>query len=564
MQNPLAVINQGKCMDAHGTSRAARLFLSLTLLGGLLLNGTALADGLAEPVSFMVQDPPQDLGIDLLPSTPTLKPSPAKLVENRTEAAPAQQNELSGPDATKRKSETASDPAVPVESMPRALTSPVLENVPTTLDKSQMQDSVGEAPDIPAATSQLEPSDATAEAKDTRQDGAPNIVPQGPRLRQRFSVLFTEQRPFLLYAQDTSISYLMPNALVEHPWISRILRGTLENRALSQWQELRAQQKANPGNTSGTDRPKRVISGRVEDRFSSSELSSLFLKETITESDAHKHVQLLSFNFDHRSQQAFGLRDLFGSQNDDALKATINLIAAYMRADIVRQKSIRLGTTISIEQDSWLKDLNPDLDLLNTFTLVPSKLSGKIAGLTFHFNPGLLGAEADGPYAVYIPTAIFAASLDASYADLFEGDAMLVSRHTATGFSTASVNLDGVRENAELGGDMLIEGEVPGSWCDGFHLTLVDNKTGQIVTEALIELLPSLPPYGLAGNMMRFRAELPVSGNGGQQGQLIFEPYAVATEGDRVVMRPQSACDVDSAMTVPDPTRDSIAIPVTY
>ena len=153
-----------------------------------------------------------------------------------------------------------------------------------------------------------------------------------------------------------------------------------------------------------------------------------------------------------------------------------------------------MGTPVSIDQDSWLKDLEPDLNLLSTFTLVPSKIPGKIAGLTFHFDPGILGAEADGAYRVYIPAAIFSASLDAAFAPMFEGDAMVVSRHTASGFSTASVNLDGLRDNAELGGDMLIEGEVPGSWCDGFHMTLVDNNSGQIVTEAVVEMLPTLPP----------------------------------------------------------------------
>ncbi len=553
----------------------ARAFpASFALLVGLLLSGTALADGRIEAVNYIVQDTPQDLGSDLLPLSPTPDPAQMKLVQSKDETPPTLQKEPTprpAADAGADAPLVPAAPAKPVESMPRAMTSPVLENVPTTLDKSQMSETMSEpasnsskASDPAPVADPAEQPENPSTVNQTQETGQSDETPEGPRLRKRFSVLFTEQRPFLLYAQDASISYLMPNALVEHPWISRILRGNLEDRALSKWQTLRKQLKNGQADANGTDRPALVISGRVEDRFSSSELSSLFLKETLTKSDASKHVQLFSFNFDHRTKQAFGLRDLFRSQNEDALKATINLIAAYMRADIVRQKSVRLGTPISIDQDSWLKDLNPDLNLLRTFTLVPSKISGKIAGLTFHFNPGLLGAESDGPYAVYIPAAIFAAALDDSFAGLFEGEAMLVSRHTATGFSTASVNLDGLRPNAELGGDMLIEGEVPGNWCDGFHLTLVDKKTGQIVTEALIELLPSLPPYGLAGNMMRFRAELPVSGSGGQQGQLTFEPYAVETEGDRVVLRPQSACEVDSVMTLPDPTRDSIAIPVTY
>ena len=163
------------------------------------------------------------------------------------------------------------------EGMPSALTSPVLDNVPTTLDKSQM--------DIPAtkpATNAAQVSDAPSskgtEEKSVNQ--ATNEKRPGPALRQRFSVLFTEQRPFLLYAENASISYLMPNALVEHPWDKPYAArhtgkpgfGNLASLAQTAGQS-RTARKAN-------GRPQLTISGRVEDRFSSDTFSSLFLKET--------------------------------------------------------------------------------------------------------------------------------------------------------------------------------------------------------------------------------------------------------------------------------------------
>ena len=182
------------------------------------------------------------------------------------------------------------------------------------------------------------------------------------------------------------------------------------------------------------------------------------------------------------------MQDLFRAKDAKELGSTIELIDAYIQTDIVRQKSIRLGTLVRPDQDSWLKDLQPSLALLQNFTLVPSRETSKISGLAFHFNPGVLGAEADGQYDVYVPASIFSAALSERFAPHFGGEALRVSRHNAKGFSAASVNIEGLRSGAELGGDMLIEGEVPGNWCDGFHLTLTSKGNQQIVTEGVRQI----------------------------------------------------------------------------
>nr|WP_321526093.1 hypothetical protein [uncultured Cohaesibacter sp.] len=512
-------------------------------------------------------------------------------------------------------------------SMPPSMTSPLLPNVPSSLSEDKVKvpaqtgtptigapvalpaptaipDTPVSVPETPATNPQpAAPKNAALEGK--AASDLEESARSGPALRKSFSALFTQQRPFLLYSQDASITYLMPNALVDHPKLSRYLRDILEDRALQQWQAQRQTPQAAAAATASVptaatpateaaapsasapstekaaaasepdrialtdpdlleERPALVITGRVEDRFYSPTFTSLYLEEIKSVDGQKRPTQILSFNFDNTTDSAFGLQDLFLAKDEKELAGTIELIDAYIQTDIVRQKSIRLGTLVRPDQDAWLKDLKPSLALLQNFTLVPSRETSKIAGLSFHFNPGLLGAEADGQYDVYVPAAIFSAALSPRFAEHFGGEALRVSRHNAKGFSTASVNVEGLRSGDELGGDMLIEGEVPGNWCNGFHITLSDRENSQIITEGVVKLLPDLPTYGLASNMMRFRAELSVSGDGEKPGSLVFEPYAVEVKDNHVLLQKNSACDPSKPISMPDPLRDLITIDVNY
>ncbi|SNY92743.1 hypothetical protein SAMN04515647_3013 [Cohaesibacter sp. ES.047] len=487
------------------------------------------------------------------------------------------------------------------KSMPSALTTPVLPNVPSSLPEGDGTAPTGETapavppvmdpitapavdqetkPSEPAAPSEigseaLDAPDASPSASNQAEDDARPPSSHRPVLRQSLSVLYTEQRPFLLYASDASITYLMPNAIVGNPSLSRYLRDILEQRALISWQEMRTERAAEATEAQtanapsgkeieAVERPSLVITGRVEDQFASSNYISLYLEEQRSLGDVGFPKTLLSFNYDLTSRSAFGLADLFRNETNNALNSVAQLLTAYIQADIVRQKSIRLGTQVTPQQDSWLSNMRPDLDFLSTFTLVPSRQNGQIAGLKFHFNPGLLGAEADGAYDVYVPAAIFAPSLAPRFADMFGGEAMMASRHYASGFSTASVNLAGLRSDADIGGDMVLEGEVPASWCDGFHLSLTDKNSGQIVAEAFVNKLPDVPSFGLADNMLRFRAELSAPGNGGTTGELVFEPYKIEVKNGRLQPRSGSVCRSDEEITPPDPEQDTVSVPVTY
>ena len=552
------------------------------------------------PVKFELPLQPSE-GLVQVPLLPEVDQAPTSALDKREqELLTAQSADDKNQDLTAESDggDKAAGPAPtnPSEGMPESLTKPVLPNVPSSVDETVVE--LPKSGKKPANNGQSKPTPATKQKSDsnptkttgkskkpagkTKASQQPNAkktssqkakpetsakkkqppAKQGPALRRSFSVLYAEQRPFLLYSKDASITYLMPNAMVDHPQLSGYLRGILEERALNKWQEARS----NPDKKQPAvgQRPNLVITGRVEDRFYSKAFSSLYLEERETIGSQKSPKRVLSFNFHHKKREPFGLSDLFMAGDQQALDSTIASIGAYIQADIVRQKTIRLGTQVSPEQDAWLKDFKPSIELLSTFTLVPSRQAGKVAGLSFHFNPGLLGAKADGKYSVYVPASIFAASLSDIYADHFAGEALRVSRHNAKGFSAASVNIDGLRSNAELGGDMVLEGEVPRSWCDGFHLTLTDKNSGQIMTEGLVELLPDLPPYGLSGNMLRFRAEISISGNGTSQGDLVFEPYAVKITKGRLQPRPTSACNPKKSITRPNPKRDLITIPVTF
>nr|WP_321457746.1 hypothetical protein [uncultured Cohaesibacter sp.] len=584
-------------------------FSALAVASACLMNGSVLAQPrLPEnqtfsnvPSAYTYSVPPQ-AGPTTLPgvskNTPWLLQSDIRSVQflmkagsALTPATPA----LAAGSAPDGNGKNGQEVPAPTTSMPPSMTSPLLPNVPSSLNQDKLQipaqtgkPTVGEAI-TSTDQSTSEPTDTNEQTNPAAQNSSAakeetaaqatndleTITQSGPVLRKSFSALFTQQRPFLLYSQDASITYLMPNALVDHPSLSRYLRGILEERALDEWEKQRqAEQAILASGGAQTDqatsaeelekRPSLIISGRVEDRFYSAQFSSLYLDETKSVDGSKQPNRILSFNFDNKSKKPIGLSDLFKAKDKKELDGTIELIDAYIQTDIVRQKSIRLGTLVRPDQDAWLKDFKPSLELLQNFTLVPSREAEKIAGLSFHFNPGVLGAEADGQYDVFVPASIFSASLSDGFAPLFGGEALRVSRHNGKGFSAASVNIEGLNSGAELGGDMLIEGEVPSNWCDGFHLTLSDKKSAQIVTEGVVQLLPDLPSYGLASNMMRFRAELSVTGDGEKEGLLTFEPYAVTVKDNHVLLREKSACDPKRPIAMPDPVRDLIAIDVNY
>lgn len=54
-------------------------------------------------------------------------------------------------------------------------------------------------------------------------------------------------------------------------------------------------------------------------------------------------------------------------------------------------------------------------------TLVSSTIAGKIGGLTFHFDPYVLGPYAEGDYAVVVPQTAFRTALAPAYAEEFAG-----------------------------------------------------------------------------------------------------------------------------------------------
>ncbi|SNZ06995.1 hypothetical protein SAMN06265368_0609 [Cohaesibacter gelatinilyticus] len=365
-------------------------------------------------------------------------------------------------------------------------------------------------------------------------------------------------KPFLLHSKDATITYLMPGAIVHRAGLDLALRSELENRALDFWQLSRQVRSKLPAFSVSPF----LLRSRVEDRFQSSHYSSLYWQEEQQTGDASGTLSIHTLTYDHESEKVIGLQDLLGSQDDNHYRALLDLLNAYIRADIARQKSLRLGSSITPDQDAWLKEFSPTEEKLSTFNLVPSTENGLIAGLTFYFNPGLLGAEADGAYSVYVPSSIFATSLQPDYAANFGGEALKVNTYASNGLSSAMVHLRNLKEGDELAGSMVIEGEVPQNWCNGLHVTLLDGD--EIVSEGAVTMEPNLQGFGLVDGMIRFRVEMDVNGEGGNPGRLTFEPYQVEQQDGQAVLKKGHGCDPQKSLTLPNPINDQISLSVVY
>jgi hypothetical protein len=365
-------------------------------------------------------------------------------------------------------------------------------------------------------------------------------------------------RPFLLHSKDATITYLMPGAILNRPALDFALRSELEDRALDFWQLSRQVRSKLPA---FSETPF-LLRSRIEDRFQSPRYSSLYWKEEQQTGETVGKLSIHSLTYDHEVKKAIGLRDLLGNQEEDHYRALLDLLNAYIRADVARQKSLRLGASITPDQDAWLKEFSPTEENLSTFSLVPSTETGLIAGLTFHFNPGLLGAAADGAYSVYVPSSIFASSLQQDYAANFGGDALKISNHASNGLSSAMVPLRNLTEGDELAGSMVFEGEAPQNWCNGLHVTLLDGD--EIVSEGAVTMEPNLPGFGLVDGMIRFRVEMDVNGEGGNPGRLVFEPYKVERQNGRAILKKGHACDPEKALELPNPVNDQVSLSVVY
>lgn len=414
--------------------------------------------------------------------------------------------------------------------------------------------------DMPALAQNQTLSPSSQDGKDSieGQSNGPDQSKSVAILSRPNASILGPLRPFLLHSKDATITYLMPGAILNHPQLGQALRSELESRALSFWQDARKIKRS----VKSSDNIPFILRSRVEDRFQSERYSSLFWQEERQRGKDKGALTHSSLAYDHLLQKPIGLKAFLGQEDDNSYNALLALLTAYIRVDIARQKSLRLGSSVSPDQDAWLKDLQPSPGLLSTFTLTPSNEAGLIAGLTFHFNPGLLGAEADGAYSVYVPSSIFATSLQDSYAVNFGGEALKVSNFASKGLSSAMVHLRDIKEGDELAGSMVIEGEVPSNWCNGFHVTLLDGN--EIVSEGGVTLEPNLPGFGLVNDMIRFRVDMDIKGQGGKVGQLVFEPYQVDQENGRAILKNQHACDESRALALPSPLKDQISVSIMY
>lgn len=104
-----------------------------------------------------------------------------------------------------------------------------------------------------------------------------------------------------------------------------------------------------------------------------------------------------------------------GPARDEALAAIAYRIRKGIR-DHIWKRAIPASW-----RDELLAATNPDTVVLPNFTLAPSTVPGKAAGLSFHFNPGEI-APGDRPETLTLPYALFAGWLNPAGRALFGGE----------------------------------------------------------------------------------------------------------------------------------------------
>jgi hypothetical protein len=157
---------------------------------------------------------------------------------------------------------------------------------------------------------------------------------------------------------------------------------------------------------------------RIEDRdrFASPEFLSVVRTIRI---DAGTGATLLvePVTLDRRGGDFVALDGLLaGPAGGRALEA----IAKDLRRLIVDR--VHGGTLAPEWRAAVLGATQPDVAVLQAFSLARSTLPGRIGGLAFHFSPGEVAPAAQGAVEVAVPAAVFAAGLRPALAPLFGGE----------------------------------------------------------------------------------------------------------------------------------------------
>jgi hypothetical protein len=114
---------------------------------------------------------------------------------------------------------------------------------------------------------------------------------------------------------------------------------------------------------------------------------------------AHPNSDVDTILWELTAKKRISIRPFFTetADNGPTMKAMLEGVTASLNIEKKKRDSSETATA------EWYKNLEPKLLKIGAVTLAPSTVSGKSAGLTFHYPPYAVGPYAEGEYAAFVP-----------------------------------------------------------------------------------------------------------------------------------------------------------------
>jgi uncharacterized protein DUF3298 len=135
---------------------------------------------------------------------------------------------------------------------------------------------------------------------------------------------------------------------------------------------------------------------------------------------AHPTSEIAAIIWDSGAKKRITISPFFSETADNG--PIMTALAQLVRAAVATEKKAR-GITVDAATDKALAEaIKPTVSGIGSASLTPSTITGKSAGLTFHFSPYAVGPYAEGEYTVSVPWAAFKQYLSPEGTGIFEGD----------------------------------------------------------------------------------------------------------------------------------------------
>lgn len=240
----------------------------------------------------------------------------------------------------------------------------------------------------------------------------------------------------------------------------------------------------------------------VSDRY----LSLLEISHYYT-GGAHGNTGYTSLLWDIQESREILLEDIFDNVEDGspALKA----IARQLRRALISEKMERMDFSAEEAQnDDSLNELKATIQTMQTFTFVPSREPGKVAGIAFTFGPYYLGSYAEGEYRLYVSANVFEAFLQPAFRNLFGGEPVLMETLTGYPMTGPAILLEEPGVSSNLTSPLALKGEAPDYWFE-YGVATVELYVNDIkIAETKIEAMPDATTSGTASGMVRFFGDI--------------------------------------------------------